>query len=605
MNITLARNLKGWSAKEDKEFIDTVEAYLKGDHYQDGQGWIGPEVGEKGIDYLRRIMINEGVFATALKRIVLAVVGSEPYFYVTDKKTEEAQQILADMENQKGTENQDPKTATVPPQIDKNAQGNNPVDPTSQTTPPLDPSITLNKIKTVSKNQELIDEAEDLLTKYWDRHNVHKHLIQIAYDLAAKNRAVGRLVLPADVNDVEEDFDLQDFEATYKERASKLADDRIVSVVFKDLEDAILNIIVQKLDIFESGYVRDEVDRIVGTVYKYVSPITNKAEWEVSYVSKASETYNQTCVEILNENGASLAKNHYSMDKQLMLCEVEGGNIVRPDIITHLRAADHTSTMMVMNNTFAGFRERLFLNAEVPTKTVRLPGGGTEEVETELNEGPGTDLFLAGVPVEDPVTKEIRGYATPTAIYKDPVNQEGLIKSIFHHIQRILENMSQGHILISGDATTSGVSRVQAVQDHIASLKMIEQSVTIYTRWLLESLLHFSADLMKQPDRYADLRVVVKCRLSAVLPTPEERKAVVEEYNAGLRSRENSRTNIGIDDPAAEEAQVLKEEIQDLDTGRKPIPAGQMIDQNNPGRTIPDPAQQDPNAKKPTSPGNF
>lgn len=627
MNITLARNLKSWSAPEDRDFKTAIEHYLKGDHYQDGVGWIGPVPNNAAeLEQLRKMMINDGVFRAALRRALLAVVGAEPYFYVTDKNAEESQVPMADVpadpadaaklpvDPAKGTDpaakdQQNPNDAqdTVPE--DKSTQEKDGENPASGR---LDPNKTLDKVKTQSKNQKKIDEANDLLTNYWDTFRLHKTVMLLTASLIAHNRAVARLLLPEDALDEDEDYSLNDVTngTTATNLVQKAALDtaagepRVQEVSFASIEEAMNSLTFQTVPLESGGFVRDEDQRIVGAFYKYTNPISKKMETEVTYWSKAEK---KTCVELLNESGTLDvdSRAYYEIDGRLTIFEISGAGLVKPDILTHLRAVDHATTMLVMNNSFAGFRERLFLNAAAATRT-EYRNGERQEVEVPMDSGPGTDAYIQGMPIEDPVTGEIKGFATPNIVYKDPINQDGLIKSISHHVQRILENMHQGHILISGDATTSGTSRQQAVQDHIASINLIEQEVEALLRWMLESLLHFSAHLAGKSNYFEDLKVVVQCRVSALTPTPEERKIVVEEYNSDLRSRENAMTSIGIDDPVAERNQIIREKIEDLDTGLSQPPIGQIPDPNNPGRTIPDPSLMENNEdKKPTSPGNF
>lgn len=629
MNLTLAKSLKDWSPPEDLDLLNAIDAYLDGDHYQDGAGWIGPVPREGNeAEQLRKIMINDGVFASAIKRALLAVVGNEPYFYVTDKNPEnaviEASKLNAQNEPDPakidGAEKvpaagkNSTKTVPVPPQAKSDAQDtppegeNTPVDPNA----PLDPQKTLDRVKTESKNQKKIDEANDLITNRWDRDRIHKLLMQLTMNLICKDRAVSRIFLPEDAFDEDEDYGLNDFKGGALSTFVNSTEDeegRAVDVSFASIEDAMNALTVQILPLGESGFVKDVNGRVVGAFYKYTHPDTKKEETEVTYYSRKEK---KTAVEIIDVSGRFEEFNrvHYELDGRLTIFEMSGATIVRKDILTHVRAVDHSSTMLVMNNSFAGFRERLFLNAEPPTKT-EWRNGVKLEIDDELDNGPGTDLFVTGQAIENPLTKEITNYATPSVIYKDPVNQDGLLNSINHHIQRILENMFQAHILIAGDATSSGTSRQQAVQDHIASLNLIEQEVDAFMRWLIETMLHLAADLAGKPGYFSELKAVSECRISAVRPTSEERKNIIEEYNNDLRSRENAMTAIGVDDPVAERMQIIREKIEDMDTGLETPPPGQIPDPSNPGRTIPDPSLLDPatgmpmKVKKPTSPGNF
>jgi hypothetical protein len=256
---------------------------------------------------------------------------------------------------------------------------------------------------------------------------------------------------------------------------------------------------------------------------------------------------------------------------------MRGPGLVTPDMLSMQRALDHNETMLLMNNSYAGFRERLFLNTEPPTFYQKING---KDVETDapVNVGPGSTMFLQGVAVEDEVTKELKGYATPSVTYIDPVNQEGLINSIKHVKYQLHEGMFQAHLQISGDSTSSGQSRIQAVQDHISSLRIIERQASSMIKWLLETLLHFSAALSGNEGKYLPLKAVVQCKISPVVLTPEERTAIREEYNQELHSQEGAMTLLGVDNPAEEILKIRAEKQEAIDLGLDLIPG------DNPGQ---------------------
>jgi hypothetical protein len=518
MNLTVARALSLWKAPEEPQMVSVIDGYVLGDHYQSGSAWVGPVPSEGTIeDRLKDVLTSNGVMMKAVKRALMAVIGSEPYWDVTVKQNENL------------------------------------------------------KAGQASKFESLINEANDLLTNYFDNSRLQKIFVQAAFDLICKNRSSVRIYLPTDALLEEDDYNLAD--VSKPENSLDTATEQ--EVEFANIEAALNCLAVQVLPLASGGFLRDESKRIVGAFYRY-EKTNSKTETEVSYIDRNT---GKTIIEILDASGAILPDLKMKIDLagKTTVYEIGDAGLITADIISQQKAIDHNETMLLMNNSYAGFRERLFLNAEPPTMTVEK-NGKKIEVEAPLNVGPGTSQFIQGTAIEDSNTRELKGFSTPGIVYKDPVDQSGLIKSIQHNEAQILKNMFQAHILISGDAMASGTSRTQAVQDHVSSLRLIEQELNSLIRWCLETLLHYAAFLINEEGKYKALKVVARCIITAVLPTPEERTKLIEEYNAGLRSRETTMQLLGVEDTASEILKMEKETEKRLSAGQQEIVPGDNQD---------------------------
>ncbi|MBE7384404.1 MAG: hypothetical protein F6J95_023695 [Leptolyngbya sp. SIO1E4] len=86
-----------------------------------------------------------------------------------------------------------------------------------------------------------------------------------------------------------------------------------------------------------------------------------------------------------------------------------GESIFTPSVKRLQNALNHALTMMVRNSEVAGFREKVFANAELP--------------EGDVERGPGRDLYLYGVPAGDPSSPE---YAPVTIHESEPVDNASL-----------------------------------------------------------------------------------------------------------------------------------------------------------------------------------
>ncbi|HEY9646969.1 MAG TPA: hypothetical protein V6C88_11395, partial [Chroococcidiopsis sp.] len=141
-------------------------------------------------------------------------------------------------------------------------------------------------------------------------------------------------------------------------------------------------------------------------------------------------------------------------------------SLLTPQIRQNQDAINHAATMLLRNQEQAGFLERIFLNAQPPGKWVKdetaLEGERFEPDEEGLAHGPGQDVFLMGVPTGD---RSNPSYSNAGVAFRDPVNPATFLDSIRGFRGYVYHAFGQGHLLIEGDGSMSGVSRIQLRQD--------------------------------------------------------------------------------------------------------------------------------------------
>lgn len=486
--------LKTYAKKKEEfnlELFNQIEAYYKGDHFQEGKGWSGPDV-KKLADQLKRGFVGDPVLSRAAQRAILAVVGKEPMWeFVPSRKLKLV----------------DAKDETTGEQIRE-----------------LE--------KPTTEEQELIDLANELTTNYWDRNRLARWLIQVTTNLVLHNASYARI------------YALEEGE-----------------MVIKDIESALEILNVHMPALTDARELADEHGRILGVAFTHKSPngqLLHDVSWydrkrKVVVTERVDDTYTPL---------PGVKPMELQIGDRLPIYKLKDAGLIKPVVLSLQKALDHDNTMLTMNNTVAGFRERLMINAMEPTEEYVDPSTGeTKERIVPFKSGAGSTAWIKGIELTDPNTGDVTGYSTPQVMYKDPVDQSGLLKSIDHKIRRILEAMSQAHVLISGDANASGTSRQQAVQDHVASLELIKREVESMLRWMFETLLAMAGGMTGKQDLFKPIRCVVSCRVSAVQLTSAERSQYVNEYNAKLRTRAKTMAILGEDDPDAEIAALDQEDL--------------------------------------------
>lgn len=243
-------------------------------------------------------------------------------------------------------------------------------------------------------------------------------------------------------------------------------------------------------------------------------------------------------------------------------------DIARPELITeqvrqNQKLMNLALTMMSRNVVQGGFLERIVLNGQVPGRYEDDPDtAGTQRfVPTPFKMGAGTTNFIAGLPIEDEEGK-VTGFTNPGVVYRDPVKVETFIQTKDAAYQNILEECNQVHIRISGDATASGASRIEAKADFIADLVMTASRVNMVGRSIIEAALALASLFAGQPGRYDGLRATFNCRINPGQLSADEMRVLMERVKEKLLSRESGLERMGEDDVDAELARIAAEAEQ-------------------------------------------
>lgn len=493
-----------WTVQQAKERIPAVNtghkenlAYLAGDHWQGGDGWIGPmlEPGDTGyssaLTKVQRSFIARNVIAEIVDNHLSGVLGRSPFWSITVRRP-----------LQKGDE---PSEA----------------------------------------EQALIDEAAALLAGWWDKKravgrrnvdstlirlcSVHELLQEAGEELLATGRAGLRVVIDPDV--IETDGET----AAVRE--------------FSRTEEALANLYVGIVPAAQGTVYLDRNLNEAGVyIYREAGESGDGEERaELCYL----DTDGNTVIRLLLPDGAQQTEP-LRLGGRLTMFEMERKLFLTEPARLLQKAINLTMTLASRNLVSGGFLERLFLNTSKPgdwewdddqQRFVHRPAD-------TMRVGEGTTNFLYGLPIYNE-QGAITGYTNPSVMFRNPVDSGTFIDMERAFYRALLEEAKQLHTLISGDAAASGESRIQAKDTFQNSLLLTKPQFDAAVTWMLETVLALAADLSGQPGRYESLRVNADAQISIGIATGEELRGAIEAFRAGLYSREAAMRRIGVDDVTA------------------------------------------------------
>lgn len=393
------------------------------------------------------------------------------------------------------------------------------------------------KVKGKRPSDEVTGET---LTPWWNEREGLRDLQKAAETILLEGIAVKRVFIPRGVESEEEE-----------------------EITAADLNQALDYIFFETLTADVAGVFTDpDTQKKIG-VYLFDEKdsegnVTDSCA-ELSFLNDE----NETVCRVVKDKGAAEDFGPYELGGRLLVFECQRPPLITEQVQSNQKAINLAHTMMTRNVNMAGSRERTITNAKPPTRAKRGGTSGEREPD-EYNVGAGAVMFLMGYPIYDK-DKQIIGYETPGVHITDPASVEVFTQTRDMKYAAILGQCHQRHILISGDAVASGISRKSAEKEWQRSLKDSKTVLDAAGRWELEVALRLAAQIANQSKNYLPLRADFNCLLDVGDPDPDDIRVTMEMRKPGgpnntpLISDETARNRIGIDDADAELKRIEEE----------------------------------------------
>lgn len=473
--------------------------FVFGDHWQGGAGWIGPkpQPGDPGFSEtmleIRRAFTSRNVIGEVVGRHMSGVIGREPRWGLALRRALK--------------QDEEPSAA----------------------------------------EQALIDEAEALLTVWWDARKVMKTLQRCVVTMLYAERAPLRLYVPPGMLEDQQD-----------ERTGTMT-----RVITADSVEAALTKLWLEDPIPEQATVAtdDDTKQDIGV---FVSQVSVGATGEPKYEPVAELTYadgDKTVVRMVDKSATT--EYRLAFGGRLTMFEPSRTPIVSPQVQESQRALNLALSMLPRNVVTGGFLERILLNAQMPGTWETDAQGNKKFIPEPYFAGAGTTNFVQGVQYEDGQGKTV--VATPSVQFREPVPVAPSVDAKRSHYEDILEEVKQAHVLMNQDARASGKSREQARADYEADLLVTKTELEAAGRWVLETVLAMAEAFAGSPGKYTEqLRATFACQIDTGPLTAQERAANDASVGKTL-SRETAMERNGVADVDAELQRMNAEPAAHLD----------------------------------------
>lgn len=462
--------------------------FIEGDHWQGGAGWVGPrpQAGEAGSEVvmaeIQKGFTSRNAVLEVTDRHTQGVVGREPAWGFV---------VARDMED-----DEEPTEA----------------------------------------EQGQIDEAEALLTEWWNTRNIAQLLQNAVATSLHQERGLLRVYIPRGL---------------LVTRETQGADGVVRSAqvaTAKDIKEALDLIYVDAPHPETAVVLEDPSDMQPVSMHNF--SVGNKRFSDICYIDVP------TGKTVLRRVGTGISDaegevHSWELGGRLLMHQLERRLLISKQVQQQQRALNLAESMIPRNVVTGGFLERIITNAKMPGRYVDDPdaedGTGRTWVPFDFYTGAGTTNVLSGITVTDREGNE--SLTSPGITFREPVSPKASIEAREAHYASILNEADQLHHLISSDAVASAVSRVEARLDFVMSLKATQAPLEAMGRWLIETVLALAETVAgKEGEFTEDLRADFTCRLQAGTLTAEEQTVIVERVEKGLLDRETAMSMLGVDD---------------------------------------------------------
>jgi hypothetical protein len=340
---------------------------------------------------------------------------------------------------------------------------------------------------------------------------------------------------------------------------------------FTTIADAIKAIRVEVVDPRKSRLLDDEGELF--SIVKYA----RRVDWEneetqnvieFSFVDDLGLTFIGLVYEFDSSNKVNsefpiesyIGSDGFDLDEKTTYFEMKGDPYVTGALYKNNQLLNLALTCSGFSLVDNGFGEVFLTNVEMDVKQVTGPDGEITEQPMRLKRGGGAVQSLVGI---RQISEEgTESYTSPGVHFKEPTQITAFRDGKDLAYRACLEEAGQLYALISGDAAASGESRIQAMKDFYLKIIGYKNEVDQMGSWLMTAVLRWASQLSGVN---SDITVSYDSKIFIGDVTKEERRALIDQWKAGVISLETCRVLSGVEDPGLESEMIINEGDVSLD----------------------------------------
>lgn len=274
----------------------------------------------------------------------------------------------------------------------------------------------------------------------------------------------------------------------------------------------------------------------------------------------------KTTLRVLKSEDGESSNVTLDLGGRITFIELSIEPLITEQVLQNQMAYNTASTMILRNTELAGFIERYGVNLEPPFEQTPDPNNPGQFVRKYLPVKTGAGSINLWRQATYDKTDAQGNYLGEEALGRnsqygrfEPVSPDSLTTAAAHNKANLYDEVGQTYALMGSDATASGRSREVAIADFNTIRQEVIDLGTNVISEVQETFLALVSALANLPGHFADIQVQGQVRSQIVPPSAADRKANLDDAEAGVISAQTARQRQGIDEGAQEDAQIERE----------------------------------------------
>lgn len=558
--------------------LKTGKNMYRGEMWDRGLGYLGPLPTENDSNTgnimltLKRQFVPRNGIKEVVDRVVDALLGRAPDYKIYNKNQIVSKTLEEAAKRQALKKRLDDANQSLETMLNEAPVAPPTGDPAS---PPVPEPQGDTEEPEIDENDKKEIEAEVVLSQLWTNAEIAKVLREVVTDFLLLGDAKSRVYPNKNytrLDKIEDDKIL--FEATKYIKAEfleagncKIVDDEGEKLSIVKLQRKKGKATEKKVEV---SFIDDSGKTYIAVFPENIGSLNISGEEEESFI--ADEGFADSDIEdseyenIVNQlKGKANLSSAFTLAGNIVVGEMKGAPFLSDVMLQQNRALNLDLSLGLGVLVESGYEQMVTTNVELDTEIVPDPDrpGKTKEVAKDLKRGPTINNNLIGVQSVDENGTVI--YQSPSVMFKPPTPITTFKDGAELYYHQLLAEAKQLFVSISGDATVTGESRIQARQDFVKLVQSYKPELDKFGSWLLTTLLHMTASIADKDGYFEDYEVVFDSKLSAGEMSADEKQLVLNQYQDGLISRESALVLLGMDDPLLEVELIRVDEAEKLD----------------------------------------
>lgn len=380
-------------------------------------------------------------------------------------------------------------------------------------------------------------EDDDILTRWWEEKEIHSKLKQFITNRTSYGKAGLRIFIPSGF-------------------VKSISADGVAQIGASDLASALEKIVVEVPNYLSVIDVEDvEFGQWFPIVHLKKKNETDDDKYEICAIDEDGKTILRQVSET-TQNNSRMIKIDLGGNLLTMVDGEYTSAMISPTVKLQQKAVNHAKTGENFALANINFPETTFINASLATETTKDSSGKDITTVKPMRQGAGIWRNLKGIWME--TAEGAQTITTPQVVYRDGADPKKFAEVADNNTRDMHQEAGMLYIYLADSEYASGDARIEAMTDYLILLVDAKTMMDNIGVWLLTTVLRLAYTLCGQTEKADKFTVLFDTKLTIGRLSTDDKRLMIEEVNAGLRSKRGYLITAEVSDDPDGELQAVK-----------------------------------------------